>query len=250
MRSILLYTFHRAGSNVVSDVLGDLCKAAQLPFHSPNDRRKYAAIHRERWQGYIARRRGCFGPIRVGEAHPCVPFDTAGYELIVHVRDPRDVLVSLYFAQLHVLPQIPDSEGMTEDRRALWQRRGLDAYVLAASELVRRRYQFAQECLVQQGATVIRYEEMVTAFPAWLGRLLSCFAEEVPASRLAGIKQRLARRWEPEFQVRGEDVASHKRQVTPGDHRRKLRPETVRALDAGLRDVLDAFGYSHGKRRA
>ncbi len=41
-----------------------------------------------------------------------------------------------------------------------------------------------------------------------------------------------------------EDVWSHKRKVTPGDHREKLQPETIRRLDQIFAPVLDRLGYS------
>jgi len=41
-----------------------------------------------------------------------------------------------------------------------------------------------------------------------------------------------------------EDVWSHKRKVTPGDHREKLQLETIRQLDQIFAPVLDKLGYS------
>lgn len=42
----------------------------------------------------------------------------------------------------------------------------------------------------------------------------------------------------------GEDAARHKRQVPPGDHRRKLRPETIAAMNAVIGEELGRFGYA------
>ena len=43
---------------------------------------------------------------------------------------------------------------------------------------------------------------------------------------------------------RKEDAWPHKRKVTPGDHREKLQPETIRQLDQLFAPVLDKPGYS------
>ena len=43
---------------------------------------------------------------------------------------------------------------------------------------------------------------------------------------------------------RKEDAWSHKRKITPGDHREKLQPETIRQLDQIFAPVLDRLGYS------
>ena len=40
-----------------------------------------------------------------------------------------------------------------------------------------------------------------------------------------------------------EDIYSHKRQVTPGDHKRKLLPETIDRLNSEFGEVLDVLGY-------
>ena len=39
-----------------------------------------------------------------------------------------------------------------------------------------------------------------------------------------------------------EDVWSHKRKVTPGDHREKLQAETIRQLDQIFASVLERLG--------
>ena len=40
-----------------------------------------------------------------------------------------------------------------------------------------------------------------------------------------------------------ENLMKHKRQVIPGDHRRKLKPETIATLNSDLADILDRYGY-------
>ena len=41
-----------------------------------------------------------------------------------------------------------------------------------------------------------------------------------------------------------ENKMKHKRQVTPGDHRRKLKPETIAKLNTDLADILTRYGYA------
>jgi hypothetical protein len=50
---------------------------------------------------------------------------------------------------------------------------------------------------------------------------------------------------EADLNTRGkqEDPGNHHRQVTPGDHKRKLQNETVEYLNDYLSDVLQGFGY-------
>ena len=55
----------------------------------------------------------------------------------------------------------------------------------------------------------------------------------------------LAARYENSFHVAMENQYNHKRCVTPGDHQRKLRPETIAMLNNRLKDVLDMLGAAH-----
>ncbi len=50
-------------------------------------------------------------------------------------------------------------------------------------------------------------------------------------------------RYKTEVLPREENVAKHKRQILPGDYRRKLKIETQEALTRGLQVPLERFGY-------
>ncbi len=45
------------------------------------------------------------------------------------------------------------------------------------------------------------------------------------------------------FNVDREDVTSHKRQITPGDHKRKLKKETINILNSQFLEILDVLNY-------
>jgi hypothetical protein len=47
---------------------------------------------------------------------------------------------------------------------------------------------------------------------------------------------------EADFDV-AENINSHKRQVKPGDRRRKLKPETISQLNSTFSEVLDLLDY-------
>jgi hypothetical protein len=46
-----------------------------------------------------------------------------------------------------------------------------------------------------------------------------------------------------DFKVSSEDIYKHKRQVTPGDHKRKLKPETIDILNQKTAEVLKLYDY-------
>jgi hypothetical protein len=87
---------------------------------------------------------------------------------------------------------------------------------------------------------VISYEEMVLDFASWLRKFLAAFELADPDETYEFAMKRHAEAVKPA----GEDIWSHKRRVIPGDHKEKLRPETISKLNLRFRQVLDALGYS------
>ena len=48
---------------------------------------------------------------------------------------------------------------------------------------------------------------------------------------------------EADFEVSGENLLAHKRAVKPGNHLKKLKPETVERLNGELAEGLELFAY-------
>jgi hypothetical protein len=101
-----------------------------------------------------------------------------------------------------------------------------------------RRY--ISELLNRPNTIVVSYEEMVLAFPAWLEKITQAFELTNPEETRAVVAARHA----SSVAAAEEDVWSHKRKVTPGDHREKLQSETIRQLDQIFAPVLEQLGYS------
>ena len=159
---------------------------------------------------------------------------------IFQIRDPRDILVSEYYSLAWIHP----TEGtQLDDRRQELQKISVDEYVLQQSEssswpleekfkpLLERELDAARE-------TIVTYEEMVTDFPKWVDKVLPPF--HIRFQKIAALK--LAWRYRNEFNVVSESM-THKRRITPGDHRRKLRPSTIEKLNQRFENVLTRFGY-------
>jgi hypothetical protein len=166
--------------------------------------------------------------------------DLERYRKVLVVRDPRDLLVSQYFsiANSH---QTPGAAKRAEflQRREHAREVGIDAFVLERAPVVQaalRRY--ADELLPVPGTLVTTYEELVTDLGRWLRRTRSFL--DLPADESLVAALVAESRPAPER----EDINAKRRQVTPGDHRRKLAEETVAALDEQLADELATFGYA------
>jgi hypothetical protein len=163
------------------------------------------------------------------------------YHVILMIRDPRDVLTSRYFS--HVYSHLPPGRSKIEafdTRVAFAQQAGIDRYVLEWSDQVCQIYQRYLDLLVnrQSNVYVTKYEHMMSDFPTWLDGVLDYCELDISSNH----KQDLL---EEAYKTRPkkENVSKHARQATPGDHIRKLQPETVEHLDALFSNILAEFGY-------
>ncbi|MEO8350154.1 MAG: sulfotransferase domain-containing protein [Chthoniobacteraceae bacterium] len=164
------------------------------------------------------------------------------YRVILMLRDPRDVLVSHYFSIVnsHSIPVEENpakARKLLEDREAASQM-GIDEHVLKSAVRLAERYRaYVDQLVGRPGILLLRYEEMVTDFPEWLARVCGAFPFSISEATIASLTH------QTEFAVE-EDVSRHKRQVTPGDHRRKLRADTITQLDEMFAESMTALGYS------
>lgn len=158
-------------------------------------------------------------------------------------RDPRDALVSLYFsdAYSHLMPR--SGGGNAKSREETLKNRAnalatdIDSYVLSQTSYMKRALTKFAVLLDDPNCLTLRYEDYIfqkkrlihkvakhygwTATPAQVTALLDTI-EQVPNS---------------------EDKKRFVRKAVPGDHRAKLKPETIATLDAELQDVMETYDY-------
>lgn len=256
-RKIIAFTTHKAGSMVLHRVLKDICELNRIRYYSPNESKTALPFDRIfAGHDFIARRRGCFGPLRFFV--PTTALDEA--RLILHLRDPRDVLVSMFYS--YCFMHAGEIERHTGYRKAVAEA-GIDKFVLdMVSEafygyrgdygigsrykehvgtVLDRYRRYLDEVFPRPNTIVLSYEEMVLAFPNWLGKVIAAFPLANPEETRAVVEARHANTVAAGEQ---EDVWAHKRKVTPGDHREKLQPQTIRRLDEIFAPVLEKLGYS------
>jgi hypothetical protein len=171
--------------------------------------------------------------------------DFAGYKLIMVLRDPRDVLTSLYFSTAYS-HRTPRGAGRDSFLSLRDEARHIDIndYVRQEADRFHRRYRAYLLLESRTGAHVTTYERLVTMPDVWLSELLAYLDVEMSTwSRRRLISAR-------DFAVDREDPTAHVRQVSPGDHARKLRPETITWLNLKFADVLRWYAARGGMARA
>ena len=243
LRSLIALSMHKAGSSVLAGILQAFASARG--YESDIISRKVSAsplpedAFFEAYQGRMQPHGVYYGMAR----GPYVAKMPVIFRLrtVVQLRDPRDCITSLFFSlrNSHVPPEDPAKRDAFLKRREALGADDIDRFAVAQARLYRERMQILARIIdAHDDLLLLRYEEMVEDTERWLGRIAGFLDQPLTAALRDSLGDSI------DFSVTGEDAARHKRQVTPGDHRRKLRPETIAAMDAVLGEELDRFGYA------
>jgi hypothetical protein len=189
-----------------------------------------------------------YGPVRLLEpSHPSFslteellkPKNLAQKRVIIMVRDPRDLLVSMYysFGFSHPLSPNPEIGQYQQERRTRIQPIGLDEYARLSAPHLAARFERLGKVYGRtrtKNRLLLTYEEMVLDFDSFY-RKLSLFLELEP-----GVRNKLFNRTRPE---KSEHPDQHKRNGAPGGFQRKLSGQTIEEIERILGKVMAAFRY-------
>lgn len=164
------------------------------------------------------------------------------YLKILVVRDPRDIMTSHYFSHAfsHPLPGDPEKAALFQENRERVRQKTIDEFVLFASGRVEEPINnYLRHLIDQPNLYVTRYEDMIADFPRWLDDLLGFCSLKISDKTRTSLIESAAR---PTQSTPRPD--KKRRQVLPGDHRRKLKPETIAILNERFAAAIDRFGYT------
>lgn len=159
---------------------------------------------------------------------------------VMVVRDPRDMLVSRYFSTR--FSHGFEARGTPQFAQLMRQliadgEMNLDRYCLFYSWIVNADFFLHHNIIVDPLTLVLKYEDFVYDKGHVVNEICNWFNLDIPAQRLSEIVAHYA----------GIPVAEqpdqHIRQAHPGDHRRKLKPETIAALNGVVAEFMATFGY-------
>ena len=245
-----VFAIHRGGSSVLGGISRNCALASgEKPVMIGTTRKAFKEKGPEGCANRVAKdvfspnlanwqaRSGVFSPIRRPDFFPAERFEPGDIALL-NMRDPRDCMVSGYFGFLRL-----HGEGLKDETRKRMYDEGIDAYVLdkLLDDYTRvcRGYMELNDALDGQ-LKILTYEEMTTDFPSWFKKFYDLLEFEFDTSRFKELGNRMAKKFEPPEK---EDIDSHKRQMFPGDHLRKLKPETIDEVNRRMAGELRYFGY-------
>jgi hypothetical protein len=166
-------------------------------------------------------------------------------------------MTSLFFS--HVYSHARGQFDPGDQQRLRWEEEGIDRFILEKAPKMLHVYgALCENVLGKDNVLLVKYETLTSNYSQWLDRYLRAFGHFVPRTQrllkvfrctntIPRIHNRMYKRYWREFTPPTEDVRQHKRQLTPGDYRRKLSAATIRDVNRMFADVLDVLGYQDGQ---
>lgn len=230
--SVIVHGLHKSATMFLFEFFQTVSADRKVPFYSDN----LPDPIRPPTDGSIH----CESPVRTFDFEERNQ-DTAPTKRIFHIRDPRDMLVSEYFSVGWIHPN--ETGKAMDQRRSKIQKMTVDEYVLQQPEfsswpLNEKFKNLLSLDLSNPNYSLVRYEDMVLDFPSWARTAIEPFEFRFPGRAL----NRYVKKFSSQFEVKQESM-SHRRKVTPGDHKEKLQPSTIEALNDRFQEVLTRFGY-------
>ncbi len=161
--------------------------------------------------------------------------------ILLLLRDPRDVLVSLFYSDVfsHPIPKDgPVRDQMLKTRQRALEGTELDAYVLDKAPAYLRHFYRTLQLLALPTTTMLRYEDIIYDKPA----LVDAVARTMGAKLEPDVHRDIAKRHDKIPSSENKD--SHVRQVHPGNYRKKLKPETIDQLNDRFGAILTQLRYA------
>jgi len=243
MKSIMALSMHKAGSTVANYIFVEFLKEKGYAVDEISKQVLGSPLPETQiymdYQSKMSLEGTYYGMARSPGAHKMDILKDM--RLILQVRDPRDCITSSYFsmAASHRLPDDPEKKKAFLEQRSKAAETKIDDYASAAVSGYVERLKILQEIVDSHGDfLLLKYEDMVEDTPKWLNDVATFVDQDITPALREQIKRFI------NFNVPNEDANRHKRQVKPGDHLRKLQPDTIAAMNAKFGDLLDTFGYA------
>jgi hypothetical protein len=244
--SVLAFSMPKAGSTLLFGILRMLCPAAGLVFFSTENHFFDRGVPAEKRPPETARlflpTGYCYGGFRSCPRYAIPILPTA--RTVVLVRDPRDMIVSLYHSlqQSHRIPDGAEAGGQPhfmQRAREQARRSTLDEHCLHSVNSYAAQFEayLSQGLLWRENVAVYRYEDVIFRKREWIEDMCRWFGWSVPERRIATALER--------FDIVPEkaDPTRHVRQVKPGNYVDALSPESIRMVNGRLGAYMRIFGY-------
>lgn len=244
IESFFAFSLHKAGSTLMFAMLEDYCSQVGIPTVNPfgtawlngirsnNIDSSIEEIFKPRGYAYLGFRFFfTFDPA----------FDFSQMRKVFLVRDPRDILTSLYFSVSfsHAKPQVEgEVSKVLEEKREQALGMEINQFVLERADAIRGKFERYAEVLTDDNLRIYRYEDVIFDKADWLADLIDYL--KLPMDE--NLVQTIAAK--NDIRPEEENPGAHIRQVKPGNYKKHLSGRTIDLLNGVFSDILDRYSYS------
>lgn len=239
--SFFVFSLHKAGSTMLSGIIEKIGSQLEIPLISVTQ-----TAYAQGFEEDQLTEEACSLFSKVGYGfygfrylpHYLSDFDLSGFKKILLIRDPRDILVSLYFSVVksHAVTVGEAGKRLLQEREAA-AKIDIDEYVMQNMEYFVARFRVYQQ-LEDDRLRLYRYEDVVFEKYQWIQDILEFLELELDQEKIREIAQSY------DIFPTQENPAAHTRKVTPGDYKQKLKPSTIAILNQQFDEILNHYGYS------
>jgi hypothetical protein len=237
-KSVLFFTVHKSASTFFNWYLKDLAKETGHIYvdvngyfgtHGPKgliEQQQPEFIHKVfRKTGFI------YGPLR-----NYIPVtNMEDYPVVLVLRDPRDVLTSQYFSIKNSHPLVTKE---LIKRRKTAQNASVDEHALSqADRFVKTYSEYLDNIYGKKNVLFIKYEELISDFKNCLIKINSHCSLGLTEEKITKLDK------SESFKKKKEDQNVHIRKISSGDHKEKLKPETIEVLNKKFEKILKRLEY-------
>ena len=244
-KSVLSFSLPKAGSVMLENIMVDLARKAGLGYFSLETalfERGVAVDDTPKQASKLFFPAGyCYGGFRRLPTSFDIPILGTSKKILL-IRDPRDMLVSLYFSitKSHAPPGT-DAGGEALERferdRAKVSETPIDVFMRHRAERFSKLYLSYDRILDDPSLRVYRYEDVLYEKRRWVADICEWFDWDIAENARNKIADA------HDLIPGSENPGEHVRRAHPGDHREKLDEKTISFLNDLLAPILDRHGY-------
>ena len=246
--SVLVFSLHKAGTLLLAKMTADLCNRVGLTWVSIHGELFQLGIPQKDWppsasevflnKGY------CYAGMPTFPEQFEIPI-FGKVQAILLVRDPRDMLVSLYYSMRYSHPE--PQKALTEDMAILPARADalkmqIDEFVLKMKQMYKINLAGYLRIIKSDTLRVFRYEDVIYEKVKLADSICDHFGWDIDSD----VQREIVAKHD--IIPRREEESQHVRQVHPGNFTKKLKLKTIRELEELFADEMAYFDYKPYKK--